>query len=101
MFEHCYGNVLAADAARVSGVVHWEVRDPDGTGDNFQLKLEGGTPAVGRVLDLVPTVSIEIDPGDLLRVVAGQTTTSGLMMARRVQVKGDPLLAAHLGYLFS
>lgn len=91
-------------AANVSGVVHWRVGDPtagDGWLGEHQVVLESGECTVSETLDRDPTVTFEIEPVALLKLVAGTTSGMDLMLARSLVVRGDVQFAMLTERLFT
>jgi hypothetical protein len=88
-------------AADVSGVVHWRVGDPSNWLAGYEVVLERGECSVGETLDREPTVSFEIEPVALLKLVAGSATGMDLMLARRLVVRGDVSFAMLTERLFT
>lgn len=91
-------------AANVSGIVHWKVGELSGDGEwlgEHQVVLEAGECSVGEALDREPTVTFEIEPVALLKLVAGSASGMDLMLARKLVVRGDVQFAMLTERLFT
>lgn len=101
VFRRARRRVEAATAADERALIEIRIREEDGPGDRWHLLLgRGRLTATTRDLG-EPDSTVVIDPVDFLRLIAGQTTSRELFVARQISVDGSLFLAAELPGLFS
>jgi putative sterol carrier protein len=72
----------------------------DGRRDHWQLVIAEGRCEATTSVEREPDLTIEIDGGPFLRLVAGAATGPELLLTERLKLDGDLLLAQRLPRLF-
>jgi putative sterol carrier protein len=72
----------------------------DGRRDHWQLVIAEGRCEATTSVQREPDLTIEIDGGPFLRLVAGATTGPQLFLKEQLKVDGDLMLAQRLPRLF-
>jgi putative sterol carrier protein len=72
----------------------------DGRRDHWQLVIAEGRCAATTSVQRKPDLTIEIDGGPFLRLVAGAATGPELFLKEQLKVDGDLMLAQRLPRLF-
>ena len=87
----------AQPAERVNAVVEFRIRGRrDGGIDRYQLALTGGRCRPSRHAGRRPTLTLELEPVAFLRLVGGTASPQRLLLAGKLLLRGDLILALAL-----
>ncbi len=83
--------------ARLNAVVEFRITGRrDGGVDRYQLRLAYGRCRTSRRGVLRPTLTLELEPTALLRLVGGTTSAQRLLIAGKLKLRGDLMVALAL-----
>jgi hypothetical protein len=87
----------AQPAARVNAIVEFQISGRrDGGVDCYRLALTGGRGRRSRRAGQRPAVTLELEPVAFLRLVGGTASPQRLLLARKLKLRGDLMLALDL-----
>jgi hypothetical protein len=82
---------------RVNAVVEFRITGRRGGGiDRYQLTLADGRCRRSRRRGRTPALTLELEPVAFLRLVGGTASPQGLLIAGRLKLRGDLMLALDL-----
>ena len=87
-------------AGALKAIFEWRVELADAPPACYQLTVDGGTCSAHRDGSAEPSAVLTLPLSDLIDLVAGRVTASRLLLAQRLRIKGNVLLAARLPGLF-
>ncbi len=101
MVDHLATLFRPESAGDLEAVIHVKLWDrPDGGYDHFELVIAGGACAISAVPDHEPRLTLKVRPGDLRKLITGETGPRRLALKGRLRVLGDLGLGMKLPDLF-
>jgi putative sterol carrier protein len=90
----------AASAGDVNAVIEWEITNPEGGEDRWQIAIKEGACSVARAADAEPDVKFRIDPVDFVKLIAGAESGPKLFVFGKLKISGNLMLAARVQGFF-
>jgi putative sterol carrier protein len=91
------------DPARASGVnavIEWQITNPEGGEDRWQIEIRDGACSVVRAGGADPDVTFRVGPVDFVKLVAGAESGPKLFVFGRLKISGNLMLAARVQSFF-
>jgi putative sterol carrier protein len=91
------------DPARASGVnavIEWQITNPEGGEDRWQIEIRDGACSVARDGDADPDVTFRVGPVDFVKLIAGAESGPKLFVFGRLKISGNLMLAARVQSFF-
>jgi putative sterol carrier protein len=91
------------DPARASGVnavIEWQITNPEGGEDRWQIEIRDGACSVGRDGGAEPDVTFRVGPVDFVKLIAGAESGPKLFVFGRLKISGNLMLAARVQSFF-
>jgi putative sterol carrier protein len=85
------------DPARASGVnavIEWQITNPEGGEDRWQIEIRDGACSVGRDGGAESDVTFRVGPVDFVKLIAGAESGPKLFVFGRLKISGNLMLAA-------
>ena len=102
LVDHMATLFRADRAGDTDAVIHIKLWDRPGGGyDHFELVIADGACTISDSPEHEPRLTLKIRPGDLRRLVTGETGPRRLAFKRRLTVLGDLAFGAKLPELFN
>jgi putative sterol carrier protein len=89
-----------ARARDVNAVIEWEITNPDGGEDRWQIAIKDGECSAARNGEAEPDVTFRIDPVDFVKLIAGAENGPKLFVFGKLKISGNLLLAARVQGFF-
>ena len=91
------------DPARASGVnavIEWQITNPEGGEDRWQLEIGDGSCSAVRDGGADPDVTFRVGPVDFVKLIAGAESGPKLFVFGRLKISGNLMLAARVQSFF-
>jgi putative sterol carrier protein len=90
----------SASARDVNAVIEWEITNPDGGEDRWQLAIKDGECTVARDGQAEPDVTFRIGPVEFVKLIAGAESGPKLFVFGKLKIRGNLMLAARVQGFF-
>ncbi|MEX2196108.1 MAG: SCP2 sterol-binding domain-containing protein [Thermoleophilaceae bacterium] len=84
----------------VEAAIEWTIGGPGKAEDRFLVVLDHGECRAGRDLEDEPSLTLELDAVDFLRLVTGSGNPAAMFITGRLKVSGDSELAMNVASFF-
>lgn len=102
LVSHMAGLFRPEEAGDLEATLHVKLWDnPDGGYDHFEMVIEDGKCIISEDPDREPDITLKIRPGDLRKMLTGETGPKRLAFKRRLTFIGDVRLGTRLPDLFA
>ena len=89
------------DKARdVNAVVEWQITNPDGGDDRWQLVIRDGKCTAARDGGEQPDVTFRVGPVEFVKLIAGAESGPKLFVFGKLKIQGNLMLAARVQGFF-
>jgi putative sterol carrier protein len=91
------------DPARASGVnavIEWQITNPDGGEDRWQIEIRDGACSAVHDGGADPDVTFRVGPVDFVKLIAGAESGPKLFVFGRLKISGNLMLAARVQGFF-
>jgi putative sterol carrier protein len=91
------------DPARASGVnavIEWQITNPEGGEDRWQIEIRDGACSAVRDGGADPDVTFRVGPVDFVKLIAGAESGPKLFVFGRLKISGNLMLAARVQSFF-
>jgi putative sterol carrier protein len=89
-----------ARARDVNAVIEWQITNPEGGEDRWQIAIEGGACSVARDGSAEPDVTFRIGPVEFVKLIAGAESGPKLFVFGKLKIRGNLMLAARVQSFF-
>lgn len=89
-----------ARAGGVDAVVEWQVTNPEGGEDRWQMTIAGGSCSVVRGGEAEPDVTFRVAPVEFVKLIAGVESGPRLFVFGKLKIRGNLMLAARVQGFF-
>jgi putative sterol carrier protein len=90
-----------ARARDVNAVIEWEITNPEGGEDRWQIAIKDGECSVARDGEAEPDVTFRIGPVEFVKLIAGAESGPKLFVFGKLKIRGNLLLAARVQGFFT
>jgi putative sterol carrier protein len=91
------------DPARASGVnavIEWQITNPEGGEDRWQIEIRDGACSAVRDGGADPDVTFRVGPVDFVKLIAGAESGPKLFVFGKLKISGNLMLAARVQGFF-
>jgi putative sterol carrier protein len=90
----------AARAGDVNAVIEWEITNPEGGEDRWQIAIKDGQCSAAKAGEAKPDVTFRVGPVDFVKLIAGAESGPKLFVFGRLKISGNLMLAARVQGFF-
>jgi putative sterol carrier protein len=89
------------DRARdVNAVIEWQITNPEGGEDRWQIAIADGACSVARDGGAEPDVTFRVGPVEFVKLIAGAESGPKLFVFGKLKIRGNLMLAARVQGFF-
>jgi putative sterol carrier protein len=91
------------DAPRAHGVdavIEWQITNPEGGEDRWQITVRDGACSVARDGGADPDVTFRVGPVEFVKLIAGAESGPRLFVFGKLKIRGNLMLAARVQSFF-
>ena len=89
-----------ARARDVNAVIEWEITNPEGGEDRWQIAIKDGACSVARDGAAEPDVTFRVGPVEFVKLIAGAESGPKLFVFGKLKIRGNLMLAARVQGFF-
>lgn len=89
-----------ARARDVNAVIDWEITNPEGGEDRWQIAIKDGTCSVARNGEAAPDLTFRVGPVEFVKLIAGAESGPKLFVFGKLKIRGNLMLAARVQGFF-
>jgi putative sterol carrier protein len=89
-----------ARAPGVNAVIEWQITNPEGGEDRWQIAIEDGACSVARDASAEPDVTFRVGPVEFVKLIAGAESGPKLFVFGKLKIRGNLMLAARVQGFF-
>ena len=87
-------------ARDVNAVIEWQITNPDGGEDRWQLTIRDGACTAARDGSAEPDVTFRVGPVEFVKLIAGAESGPRLFVFGKLKIRGNLMLAARVQGFF-